>query len=355
MIGGAGPALSIVIVAHNSVADLRRTLPFLIEQLGPGDEIVVVDSGSADDLARELPRLAPAARLLPAGGNVGFAAGANLGARSCTGEVIVLLNPDAQVEPGWAAAMRAAAAGTWAAWMGLVTMDGGALINTSGGVVHFTGLAWSGEAGAPVSGAPAQPADVGFVSGACLAVPRPTWERLGGFSEHFFMYCEDVDLSLRLRLAGGRLAVIPEARVIHDYDFAKGARKWQLLERNRWSTILRCYPGPLLALVAPALLATEAGIWATAVRGRWASMKALATLDLIRLLPRLLAERRQIQATRTIGAAEFAAGLTDELNSAYLGGLAHHPLVRGVVSGYWRLVRGLLGLSGEPARDTARL
>ena len=57
------------------------------------------------------------------------------------------------------------------------------------------------------------------------------------------MYHEDVDLSLRLRLAGGRLGVEPAAVVDHDYEFAKGAAKWRLLERNRWATIVRCYPG----------------------------------------------------------------------------------------------------------------
>ena len=41
--------------------------------------------------------------------------------------------------------------------------------------------------------------------------------------EQFFLYHEDVDLSLRLRLAGGRLGVEPAARVDHDYEFDKGA------------------------------------------------------------------------------------------------------------------------------------
>ena len=41
------------------------------------------------------------------------------------------------------------------------------------------------------------------------------------------MYHEDVDLSLRLRLAGGRVGVEPAAVVDHDYEFAKGPEKWR--------------------------------------------------------------------------------------------------------------------------------
>ena len=339
---GSGPRLSTIIVAHDSVAHLRSTLPALMAELGPDDEVIVVDSGSSDGLSDELARIAPGARLVLAEGNVGFAAGANLGATAARGELVVLLNPDARVLPGWAAAMRAPYGGPWAGWMALVTMAGGSEINTSGGVLHFTGLGWAGQVGESLDAAPRAPTEVGFLSGACLAVPRSTWSAVGGLPEQFFMYCEDVDLSLRLRLRGGRLAVIPAAVAVHDYDFDKGEVKWRLLERNRWATILRTYPGSVLALLAPGLLATEVAIWLVAVRGGWARMKALATLDLIRAAPRLWRERRAIQTPRAIDAAAFAAAMTDELSSEYLGPLARNRAVRIAVRGYWALVRAVL-------------
>ena len=121
-----------------------------------------------------------------------------------------------------------------------------------------------GAGGEPLAAAPASPREVAFASGACLAVPRAEWERLGGFPADYFMYYEDVDLSLRVRLRGGRVGIEPAARVDHDYEFGKGELKWRLLERNRWATILRMYPGALLALLAPALLATELALLAVA-------------------------------------------------------------------------------------------
>ena len=334
--------LSVVVVAHDSLAELRRSLPALTGQLSLEDELIVVDNASSDGLAGELPRLAERARLLSLSRNIGFAGGADRGAALARGDLLVLLNPDAIVQPGWADAIRAPWGGGWAAWMALVLLDDGVSINTSGGVLHFTGFGWAGQMGQPATAAPMTPTDVGFLSGACLAIPRSTWGTAGGFPEHFFMYSEDVDLSLKLRLAGGRLAVVPDAQVTHTYEFAKGAHKWRYLERNRWATMIRTYPGPLLVVVAPALLAAELAVWAMAVRGGWAKMKALATLEVIWAVPRLLAERREIQAQRRVTVSTFAAALTANLSSPYLGSIATRRSVRWALAAYWRLARALL-------------
>jgi len=337
------PPISVVIVAHDSLSDLRHSLPALIGELGEEDELIVVDSGSKDAIGQALGQITSRAELVPAPGNVGFAAGANLGAAFATGELIVFLNPDTVVQPGWRDSMCAPLAGGWDAWMALVTMESGAAINTSGGVIHFSGVSWAGQAGQPVSAAPKQPREVAFASGACLAIPASVWRRVGGFSEWYFMYCEDVDLSLRLRLQGGAIGVVPGARVIHAYDFHKGHRKWRMLERNRWATIIRCYPTSLLVVLAPALVCIELAIWAVAFRGRWATTKALATADVLGALPRLLHERRGIQRARTISVRVFAGSLTSHLRSPYLGGMARPPIELASRL-YWALALQLLRL-----------
>jgi hypothetical protein len=58
--------------------------------------------------------------------------------------------------------------------------------------------------------------DTQWVSGACFALERPVWRQTEGFDENIHMYCEDVDLSWRVRLAGGLLKVCPTARFVHD-------------------------------------------------------------------------------------------------------------------------------------------
>ena len=94
----------------------------------------------------------------------------------------MLLNPDAVVQPGWAEAIRGAVGRTTGrrGW-GSSCSTTGEQINTSGGVLHFTGFGWAGQIGEPVSGGAPRPAEVGFLSGACLAIPRTTGRQRAAF------------------------------------------------------------------------------------------------------------------------------------------------------------------------------
>ncbi len=351
----ATPSISVVIVAWNSREELARSIPALLPELSDGDELIVVDNDSTDDSAALVAQLAPGARVVSPGENLGFASGANFGAAEARGQLVVLLNPDASPQPGWGEAIRRPHTDGrgWAAWMSLVTAGGGRVVNTLGGALHFTGIAWAGGADNPVP-AGLEPAEVPFLSGACLAIPRATWGRLGGFSERYFLYHEDVDLSLRLRLEGGRIGIEPAAVVDHDYEFSKGPGKYHYLERNRWATILRDYPAPLLALLTPALLATELALMLVSIPGGWARQKWKANLDVLRELGPTLRERRAIQPERRIPARDFAAFMTPDLDSPYLGRAGRIAPLRWALRGYWRIVRALLRADDRSALPPAR-
>ena len=188
-----------------------------------------------------------------------------------------------------------------------------------------------------------RPHEVGFCSGAALVVRRQAWDALGGFDERYFMYGEDLDLSLRLRLAGWGLGIVPAARAAHDYEFTKGDYKWFYLERNRWWTLVGDYPGRLLALLAPGLLAFEAALLLAAWRGGWLRAKLRAQAAVLRSLPAMLRRRRAIQATRQIAPRDFAGALAASLDSPYLEPAANVPGVDAIQRRYWRAVLAALG------------
>lgn len=339
------PTLSVLIVTWNSREELSRTLPALRPELGEDDELIVVDNASQDGTAAAVAELAPEARVVANDRNAGFAAACNAGASLARNELLILLNPDAAPMPGWGEAIRRPWEEDrgWAAWQSLVADHGGERINSAGNPVHFTGLVWAGAHGSPIGAAPTA-GEVSALSGACLAIPRTNWVDAGGFAEDFFLYHEDVDLSLRLRLGGGTLGIEPAAVVDHEYEFGSRQHKWRWLERNRLAFLIRVYPTSVLLLLAPALLATEIALIPVSLAAGWGRQKVGALADVVRWLPRLLRQRRQVQARRRVGAAEFASHLTADLDSPFIPGAAKSVPVRLALRGYWRLVRFLLGL-----------
>jgi GT2 family glycosyltransferase len=341
------PTLSVLIVAYESRDDLTTTLPALLRELGETDELIVVDNKPGDGSVEVVRELAPQARIVSPGRNTGFAGCANAGAAVARADLLVLLNPDAVPQPGFGEAIRRpwSEERGWAAWQGLVADKGGETINSAGNPIHFTGIVWAGAHGRPIAAAPA-PGEVPLVSGACFAIPLSVWREAGGFPPEFFMYHEDGDLSMRLKMAGGTIGIEPSAVVIHDYDFSASADKWRWLERNRLALVARTYPSSLLVLLAPALLATELALLAVAVAGGWGRQKLRANREFLFWLPRLLRERRALQAERVVSAAEFASWLTPDLDSELISPLVRTWPVRLLLRSYWRAVRALLSSTG---------
>lgn len=84
--------------------------------------------------------------------------------------------------------------------------------------------------------------DTGWAAGACLLLDREAFRAVNGFDERFFpLYCDDVDLSWRLRLAGYRVVHVPSAVVFHDKrPHADGGVRWSPHEA-RSSTLARLW------------------------------------------------------------------------------------------------------------------
>jgi GT2 family glycosyltransferase len=337
------PTLSVLIVAYGSRDDLTRTLPALLAELGDDDELIVVDNKPGDGSVELVGELAPAARIVRPGRNTGFAGGCNAGAEEARGDLLVILNPDAVPRPGFGAAIRRPwlEERGWGAWQALVADGAGERINSAGNPIHFTGIVWAGGHGRPLAEAPAA-GEVPAASGACLAIPLARWREAEGFPAEFFMYHEDVDISVRLRSGGAAVGIEPSAVVAHDYEFGASEDKWRWLERNRLAFLVRNYPGALLALLAPALLATELALLLVAATGGWGGKKLRANVEFLRWLPRLLRERRQVQGRRAVSAGEFASHLTADLDSDLISPLVRTWPARLALRGYWRLVRLLL-------------
>jgi GT2 family glycosyltransferase len=291
--------LRIVVLNWNGRSWLGPCLQALRTQRFQDFEVVVVDNGSTDGSVDYVRAAFPECQVLALGGNVGFAAGNNAGARGATRPFLVFLNNDTEADPGWLEALVAAAERDPAAGLvasRIVFMDPADVIDSAGDGYLRCGGAFKRGHGQP-AGTAFRPQTFG-ACGAAVLVRREVFEALGGFDEDLFMVYEDVDLSYRARLLGWGCVYAPSALVRHAGSGSLGRVSASAVfygQRNLEWVWIKNTPGRLLLRSLPAHLAYDAAGFAAYARagrvGAWLRGKAAALLG----LPGAWRKRREVQ------------------------------------------------------------
>ena len=314
------PRVSVVIPNWNGAAVLPGCLDALAAQTFAPFEVVVVDNGSTDGSADRLDAWSPPAEVssrtvrLPE--NVGFAAAVNRGVEASRGAFVAFLNSDAEPEPDWLAVLvdrfdARPEVGFCASK--LVTHADPSVLDTAGHGFTTAGAGYARLRWAPDD---ARAAEEREVFGACAAASiyrREALDRVGPLDEAFFCYYEDLDLDLRLQLAGVRCLYVPAAVVRHRVSATSGGGRSAFIvyhsSRNQEWVYAKGMPGRLLWTRLPAHLLYNLGRFAVyLLKGRgWAFLRGKAAA--LRGLPRALGQRAAVQATRAVSVDAFAARL----------------------------------------------
>lgn len=223
------PRVSIVIPTKDQPDHLRSCLDSIHGRTRwPDLEVVLVDTGTTDPQALEVMRSHPA-QIVPFDRPFNFSAACNAGAAAATGSVLVFLNNDTEViTPQWLdhLVLHLLDDGVGAAGPMLLYPDG--TVQHAGVVLGPRGTADHVMRGFPAdsdgyAGSLSAPREVSAVTGACLAIRRETFDRIGGFRETYGTHYQDVDLCLRLRREGLRIVCTPEARLHHHESPSRGS------------------------------------------------------------------------------------------------------------------------------------
>ncbi len=197
--GKVATGLSVVISVHNDAEQLERCLRSMAPQRSLLSEVIVVDDGSSDT-SGEVARAA-CCDVITLPRRRGLKAARNVGASRAAGEILVFIDADTTVRPGWAGALRAAFA------------DGASL---AGGGITWPephSLAERLRSGGYWHDETARNGFLPFVSGAHFAIRREIFVALGGFDDK--PISEDLDLSFRAQLAGYDVSFVPKAELVH--------------------------------------------------------------------------------------------------------------------------------------------
>jgi GT2 family glycosyltransferase len=340
----AESGVSVVVLAWKEEPWLTQCIESLLASTGVAIEVVIVDNGALGSSVQTLEKFAdhPSVTVLSPGSNLGFAGGSNLGAQAATGDYIALVNGDLLVEPTTLRKLVDAVdiPGVGMAVASVRMPDNVEIINAGANPVHVLGMSWAGGLGQPETRTGL--VDSAAVSGACVLTTRAHWQRLGGFDEEYFAYCEDSELSLRTWRVGLRCVCVPDAVATHRYEFSRNPFKQYLVERNRLMLVATMWSPRALALLAPAMLAFEALMLTVAVAQGWGGGKVRGWAWLWRNRGHLRARRRLIRGEGQVPDREWMLMLTAPVEKAFFPLPVGLGLLNAVMSGYWAVVRRLL-------------
>jgi len=251
--------------------------------------------------------------------NLGFSAAINTGIAADNSDYVVALNNDTEIDPGWLAALvdtmdRHPDVGF--ATSKILDFRNRDIIDTVGDGYSLTGLSFKIGSRCRDDGGENEPFDV-FGASACAAIYRRSMlDDIGVFDVHFFAYMEDVDLSIRARLAGYRCLSVPAAKIYHMGSASTGgtasAFSVRLTTRNILAIIIKDIPLSLLpqVLVKTTLLQLGAVFQCLFLKRHLWLRKNLKAYgqglgEAVRHVPVMIRQRRDVQKRRRISARDL--------------------------------------------------
>jgi GT2 family glycosyltransferase len=266
--------LSIIIVNWNSTDFLRRCLASVYRYTqAVAFEVIVVDNASpardVDVIRDEFHSVV----LIKSRDNLGFAGANNLGVRYSSGDVLLFLNPDTELEETAIDEIvlqleQMPAAGI----LGCRLLNGDHTVQTSS-IRRFPGI-WRDLLDsdalrnrwpesplfgiAPLFQSSREIVPVEAISGACMLVRRPVFEAVGGFTEDYFMYAEDVDLCVKVFRAGHQNYYLGRASIVHFGGGSSVARSATVMQWRARLLFYRRYHGQLYLLAYRIVAAANA-------------------------------------------------------------------------------------------------
>lgn len=215
---------SVVIVSYHTGPVLYAAIASVLMQEGLAD-VVLVDNGNPPDVLARLQQMALSDarfRVISGHGNIGFAAGCNVGVNAATGEYVLLLNPDCILPPKALTTLMheiSVLPNTMLAGVHLVNPDGteqrGGRRNLLTPMTAFGEMLGFGKFNRHRTHMPNETHDVPAISGACMFIRKLDYQALGGMDERFFLHVEDLDFCMRVAKAGKRIVCVPKVKIAH--------------------------------------------------------------------------------------------------------------------------------------------
>jgi GT2 family glycosyltransferase len=300
--------ISIIIPHLKGKAMLISCLKRVYKQTYLNFEVILVDNGSNDGSAEYVKIHFPQVIIVKHKNNLGFAGGVNSGIKAANGNLIALLNDDAQPEARWLEYLVEGFVDKNVFAVAPKIYQGS--FNNSANIIESVGDYYScwGFASAIDNGQKdgniKTYKTVFSATGGASIYRKDIIEKLGYFDEDFFAYFEDVDICFRARLLGYYVVTAPKSLVYHLGSVTSGGDtspfKKYLVSRNIWYVYLKNMPGLLFWRYLPYYVYMTFSALNVSRRQHLLPTHIRAILSSMLMSPKMLMKRIGIQKSKEV-------------------------------------------------------
>ncbi|MEW6510660.1 MAG: glycosyltransferase family 2 protein [Bacteroidota bacterium] len=330
----ASPLCSVVVLNYNGRHLLDSCLESVFLQSGLSFEVILVDNGSSDGSVRHVAERFPTVRIVASDVNLGYAGGNNLGVEHARGRLVVLLNNDTVVEPGWL--------------VSLVDVGNREDVGVASSLVLTEGIParYYEKNGSlnfvchNIMRIFERKEDIFYGGGASLLFKKDLFAL--PFDGEYFAYCEDIYLGFRARFIGFRVVHADDSVVHHKGSATAGKQKSAftsyLQERNRLLTMLIFFSWWTLVRIAPYFVFNLVAKLMLGALTRRHSLPGLlrAYWWLVAHPVEIAQKRRRMRAERRVNEREVISWMTGKLTN---GETLPGRILNAVALAWCRLVR----------------
>jgi len=326
----------------------------LRQQDYPADsvKVYIVDNASTPESVRYLTINYPEAVVFSRpDGN--YAAANNLGfsrAHQDGCEYIVSVNMDTVAQPNWLSELVLALENNPQAGLAQSKIllfpkneaeQKNLKINSLGNIIHFLGFGYTSQHGQPDQNISDYPEIPGYASGCSFIIRSEVWHKVGGYNEEYYMYHDDLELSLKVKLAGQKIILAPQSVIYHKYEFSRSTKMIYYMERNRYLTLLIFYPYYFFVLIALPGLLMDIGMFYFSLINGWFSqeLKIYNYFFNSRNYDKIYRERKRIKQFQVVPFSQIARHFSGRIEFQEIANPLLKYLVNPLFNLYWQIVK----------------
>jgi GT2 family glycosyltransferase len=316
-------------------------------------QVYLIDNASSAESLEYLKNFYPEASVLPRiDGN--YCAANNLGMTSAMGDgcdYLVAANMDTEFDTNWLQELVVALDSNPQAGIAqsLILLEPKSeaekkdpLVNTTGNLIHFLFFGFTSCYRQKLSELNVKNySEIAYASGCSFIIRSEVYTEIGGYNEDYYMYHDDLDISLKVRLAGHKVILALNSQLFHKYEFERSVRMLYYMERNRVLSYFSFYSIAYLILLSPLFIVMSLGMALFAIKSGW--FKTKLEVDAYFFKPstwRLISKYRQQFKTLTkVSPKKIRQTFVGRIEFQEIDNPVLKYLVNPVFNFFWQLIK----------------